>query len=72
MRKGSSIMNMMAGDAEKSLFTMANMWSGTEEEKKHRAQDVALLMLNPYFLMRMLVLFFGKPAANCGRRSSRD
>ena len=58
MRKGSSIMNMMAGDAEKSLFTMANMWSGTEEEKKHRAQDVALLMLNPYFLMRMLVLFF--------------
>lgn len=57
MRKGSSIMNMMAGDAEKSLFTMANMWSGTEEEKKHRAQDVALLMLNPYFLMRMLVIF---------------
>ena len=57
MRKGSSVMNMMAGDAEKSLFTMANMWSGTEEEKKHRAQDVALLMLNPYFLMRMLVVF---------------
>ena len=25
MRRGSSIMNMMAGDAEKSLFTMANM-----------------------------------------------
>jgi uncharacterized membrane protein YvlD (DUF360 family) len=57
MRKGSSIMNMMAGDAEKSLFTMANMWSGTEEEKKRRARDVALLMLNPYFLMRMLVVF---------------
>jgi hypothetical protein len=37
---------------------MANMWTGTEEEKKRRAQDVALLMLNPYFLMRMLVLFF--------------
>ena len=58
MRRGSSIMNMMAGDAEKSLFTMANMWSGSEAEKKRRAQDVALLMLNPYFLMRMLVLFF--------------
>ena len=57
MRKGSSVMNMMAGDAEKSLFTMANMWSGTEAEKKRRAQDVALLMLNPYFLMRMLVIF---------------
>ncbi len=58
MRKGSSIMNMMAGDAEKSLFTMANMWDGTEEEKRHRANDVALLMLNPYFLTRMLVIFF--------------
>jgi hypothetical protein len=58
MRHGSSIMNMMAGDAEKSLFTMANMWTGDEQEKKRRAQDVALLMLNPYFLTRMLVLFF--------------
>lgn len=58
MRHGSSIMNMMAGDAEKSLFTMANMWSGSEEEKRRRADDVALLMLNPYFLTRSLVLFF--------------
>jgi uncharacterized membrane protein YvlD (DUF360 family) len=58
MRKGSSIMNMMAGDAEKSLFTMANMWSGSEEEKQRRADDVALLMLNPYFLARMVALFF--------------
>lgn len=58
MRQGSSIMNMMAGDAEKSLFTMANMWTGSEEEKKRRAEDVALLMLNPYFLTRTLVLFF--------------
>jgi uncharacterized membrane protein YvlD (DUF360 family) len=58
MRDGSSIMNMMAGDAEKSLFTMANMWSGSEEEKKRRASDVALLMLNPYFLTRMIVIFF--------------
>ena len=58
MRQGSSIMNMMAGDAEKSLFTMANMWVGSEAEKKRRAQDVALLMLNPYFFTRTLVLFF--------------
>jgi uncharacterized membrane protein YvlD (DUF360 family) len=58
MRHGSSIMNMMAGDAEKSLFTMANMWSGSEAEKRRRAQDVALLMLNPYFFTRTLVLFF--------------
>jgi uncharacterized membrane protein YvlD (DUF360 family) len=58
MREGSSIMNMMAGDAEKSLFTMANMWSGSEEEKHRRASDVALLMLNPYFLTRVIVVFF--------------
>ena len=62
MRNGSSIMNMMAGDAEKSLFTMANMWSGSEDEKKRRAADVALLMLNPYFLARMVALFFWETA----------
>jgi uncharacterized membrane protein YvlD (DUF360 family) len=60
MRHGSSIMNMMAGDAEKSLFTMANMWTGDEQEKERRAQDVALLMLNPYFLARVILLFLGE------------
>jgi uncharacterized membrane protein YvlD (DUF360 family) len=58
MREGSSIMNMLAGDAEKSIFTMANMWSGSDAEKRRRAQDVALLMLDPYFFMRTLVLLF--------------
>ncbi len=57
MRQGSSIMNMMAGDAEKSLFTMANMWGGSDEEKDRRAADVGLLMLNPYFLANIIVLF---------------
>ena len=60
MRGGSSIMNMMAGDAEKSLFTMANMWSGSDEEKARRAADVGLLMLNPYFLANIIVLFVGE------------
>ena len=58
MRDGSSIMNMLNGDAEKSMFTMANMRTGTPEEQKRRAQDVTLLMLNPYFLTRSLVVFF--------------
>ena len=58
MRHGSSIMNMMAGDAEKSLFTMANLWDGSEEENERRAADVALLLLNPYFLANMILLFF--------------
>ena len=60
LRGGSSIMNLMAGDAEKSLFTMANMWSGSDEEKDRRAADVGLLLLNPYFLANIIVLFVGE------------
>jgi uncharacterized membrane protein YvlD (DUF360 family) len=59
MRGGSSINNMLNGDAEKSLFTLANMKTGTPEEKKRRADDVYLLMRNPYFFMRTLSLFLG-------------
>ena len=58
MRNGSSIMNMLNGDAEKSMFTMSNLRTGSEEEQKRRAQDVTLLMLNPYFLTRSLAIFF--------------
>ena len=58
MRHGSSVMNMFDGDAEKSMFTMANMFTASSEEKKRRADDVALLMLDPYFLMRTLAIFF--------------
>ena len=57
MRQGSSIMNMLNGDAEKSMFTMANMRTGGDEEQKRRANDVQLLMLNPYFLTRSLAIF---------------
>ena len=58
MRNGSSIMNMFNGDAEKSMFTMSNMKTGSGEEQKRRLNDVTLLMLNPYFLMRALGVFF--------------
>jgi uncharacterized membrane protein YvlD (DUF360 family) len=57
MRNGSSIMNMLNGDAEKSMFTMANLRTGSEEEQQRRAIDVQLLMLNPYFLARSLGIF---------------
>ncbi len=60
MRHGSSIMNMLNGDAEKSMFTMANMFEADESEKKRRADDVALLMLNPYFLTQAIVLFLSE------------
>jgi uncharacterized membrane protein YvlD (DUF360 family) len=59
MRGGSSINNMLAGDAEKSILTASNFKTGTSEEKKRRAQDIYLLALNPYFLMRVIVLFLG-------------
>jgi uncharacterized membrane protein YvlD (DUF360 family) len=59
MRGGSSINNMLAGDAEKSILTASNFKTGTPEEKKRRAEDIYLLALNPYFLMRVVVLFLG-------------
>ena len=58
MRHGSSIMNMLDGDAEKSMFTMANMFEADEEEDKRRSEDISLLMLDPYFLTREIALFF--------------
>jgi uncharacterized membrane protein YvlD (DUF360 family) len=58
MRHGSSIMNMLNGDAEKSMFTMANLFDTDDADKKRRAQDVTLLLLNPYFLSREVAIFF--------------
>ncbi|MDX1413262.1 MAG: phage holin family protein [Candidatus Promineifilaceae bacterium] len=58
MRGGSSINNMLNGDAEKSLLTLAGLFEANDEEKKRRAEDVYLLLLNPYFLTHTLVLFF--------------
>ncbi len=62
MAGGSSINNMMTGDAEKSMLTMANLLSGNPEEKKRRAEDVYLLMLDPYFFMRTIARFLGESA----------
>jgi uncharacterized membrane protein YvlD (DUF360 family) len=55
---GTSIGNMFSGDAAKSILTFSKITAGTEEDKKKRAQDMYLLMRNPYFFMRVLVLFF--------------
>lgn len=60
MRGGSSIMNLTNGDAVKSIFTNANMFGGTEEDKRRRASDVQLLMLDPYFLFRETIIFFAE------------
>lgn len=55
-RQGSSINNMLCGDASKSLLTFATLFDASPEEKKRRARDIYLLMLNPYFFMRVVVL----------------
>ncbi len=59
MRGGSSVNNMLNGDAEKSLLTFANLFEGTPEERKRRSQDIYLLTLNPFFITRMAALFIG-------------
>lgn len=57
MRGGSSINNLLNGDAEKSILTMADLLAGEADEQLRRAEDMYLLMLNPYFIMRTLTLF---------------
>lgn len=58
MRGGASINNMLAGDADLSLLTLGDLRTAAAEQKERRAEDVYLLMLNPYFLTRTLALFF--------------
>jgi uncharacterized membrane protein YvlD (DUF360 family) len=58
VRDGSSIGNMFSGDAKKSILTFSKLRTGSEEDKKNRADDIYLLMINPYFFMRTMVLFF--------------
>ena len=58
MREGTSINNMMNGDAEKSMLTLAGIRTDDPEEKKQRARDIYLLMLDPSFLTRTIILFF--------------
>jgi uncharacterized membrane protein YvlD (DUF360 family) len=59
MRGGSSIGNMLNGDAEKSLLTLADIKNTDKEQQKRRAEDIRLLMLNPYFFGRTIARFFG-------------
>lgn len=53
---GTSIGNMLDGDASVSLFTLSNLASSADsKEHRQRAADVYLLMIHPYFFMRSLV-----------------
>jgi predicted AlkP superfamily pyrophosphatase or phosphodiesterase len=56
MREGTSINNMMNGDAQNSLLTLADLRPDNPEQKKQRARDIYLLMLDPLFFTRTIVL----------------
>lgn len=59
MREGSSVNNMMNGDARVSVLTLADLFNAPEEQQRRRAQDFYIIFLNPYFFLRTLVLYFG-------------
>lgn len=58
MRGGTSINNMLNGDAYNSTLTLADIRSDDEQLGRRRAEDIYLLTVNPYFLVRAIVLFF--------------
>lgn len=62
VRDGSSISNMFDGDAEKAQMTLSRLRGSSPEEARRRAEDVSLLLLNPYFLARTLSLFLAEAA----------
>ncbi|MFN8471485.1 MAG: phage holin family protein [Anaerolineae bacterium] len=57
MRGGSSINNMLAGDALKSQLTLATLTGEAPEEESRRARDFYYLFLDPFFFSRAVVLF---------------
>ncbi len=62
LRDGVSINNLLDGDARLSLLTATDLTGGADEEKKARAGDIYLLLLNPHFLLRVVGLFIGEAA----------
>jgi uncharacterized membrane protein YvlD (DUF360 family) len=57
-RDGSSVGNMLSGGAAKSHLVIATLKTAGPEEKKQRARDIYLLMINPYFVVRSVILIF--------------
>lgn len=59
MRGGTSVSNMLNGDAYTSLMTAADLLQTDDEQKKRRANDVYLLMLDPSFLVSTIARYLG-------------
>ena len=56
LRQGTSINNLMAGDANKAILTMSMLLDGPEEVDRRSPEDMYLVFVNPYFFTRALVL----------------
>jgi hypothetical protein len=67
LRGGSSINNLMAGDAEKSVLTLSTLNTASEQERSRRAQDLVVFWLNPYLFTRSLVLSLGEVLLELGQ-----
>jgi hypothetical protein len=67
LRGGSSVNNMFNGDAALSLLTASDLRGGTAEQKRTRARDVYMLLLNPHFFMRVIGLVFGEALLEVGQ-----
>ena len=58
LRGGSSIVNMLSGDAEKSLLTMGALLKDNPEELNRRAEDLNLFFFTPSLFARSIILSF--------------
>ncbi|MFN2140480.1 MAG: phage holin family protein [Candidatus Promineifilaceae bacterium] len=59
MRGGTSVSNMLNGDAYTSLMTASDLREADDDEAKRRANDVYLLMLDPSFLLSVIARYLG-------------
>jgi uncharacterized membrane protein YvlD (DUF360 family) len=56
LRGGSSINNLLAGDASKALLTMCVLADGFDDFQKQSREDMYLFLVSPYVLTRSIVL----------------
>ncbi len=56
LRGGTSINNLMSGDARKSLLTMSLLSDAPDNVEKRSSEDLYLLLMNPYLFLRALLL----------------
>ena len=56
LRGGSSIINLMSGDAAKNLLTLSVLRDSDEDAARRRNEDLYLFWLNPYIFTRSVLL----------------